>query len=241
MRMKAVAALVLVTAVGAGCATTTVTSDSPTFGQAPRPDRILVYAFATSPEEVQLDHSVSTMAWKLQGVTASAERQEVGRQVADKLADHLVEKLRALGLPAERATGGTPRDGIPTVVIEGQFLAIDEGSRMERVVIGLGAGKSQVRTAVQTIELFPGGSRLLDTFEIDAKSDSTPGMAETMGAGAAAGHLAASAAVSVGKAVGSEEFGADVDADALRTATKISTVLEDFFASQGWISQPSPD
>jgi len=220
-----------------GCATTAVTSESPTYGGAPKPQRILVYAFATAPEDVQLDHSLSAMAWKLEGVSASAERQEVGHAVADKLADHLVEKLRALSLPAERASGPAPRDGVPTVVIEGQFLAIDEGSRTERVVIGLGAGKSDVRTAVQTIEILPEGSRLLDTFEINAKSGASPGMAETMGAGAAAGHLAVSAAVSVGKSVASEEFGADVDADALRTATKVSTVLEDFFASQGWIGQ----
>ena len=33
-------------------------------------------------------------------------------------------------------------------------------------------------------------------------------------------------------------FGADVDADALRTATKISKVLADFFAGQGWIARP---
>lgn len=239
--MKSGLVLILMAALSGACATTQVTSESRTMGAGPRPQRVLVRSFATSPEDVKLDHSLTAMTWKLEGVSASAERREVGRQVADKLADHLVEKISALGLPAERLAGPAPRDGIPTVLIEGQFLAVDEGSRTERVVIGLGFGKSDVRTAVQTVELLPEGSRLLDTFEIDAKSDSTPGMAETMGAGAAAGHLAASAAVSAGKAVASEEFGANVDADALRTATKISKVLGDFFASQGWIAPPSND
>ena len=223
-----------------GCATTEVTSDSPTIGlSGPGPQRVLVYAFATSPEEVRLDHSLTTETWKLEGLSASSERQEVARKVSDALADHLVKKIQALGLPAQRASGPAPRDGVPTVVIEGQFLAIQEGNRTERVVIGLGAGKSDVRTAVQTIEILPEGSRLLDTFEIDAKSDSTPGMAETMGLGAVAGHLATSAAVSVTKSVASEEFGADVDADALRTATKISKVLATYFSEQGWIAPPS--
>jgi len=236
--MKAAATLFLVAVVTAGCATTQLTSQSQTLGGGPRPERVLVRTFATSPEDVKLDHSLTAMTWKLEGVTASAERGEVGRAVADKLADHLVEKIKALGLPAERLAGPAPRDGIPTVLIEGQFLAVNEGSRTARVVIGLGFGKSDVRTAVQTVELLPEGSRLLDTFEIDAKSDSTPGMAETMGLGAAAGHLATSAAVSVAKSVADESFGADVDADALRTATKISKVLGDFFASQGWIAPP---
>ncbi len=236
--MKSTALLVLLALVATACATTKVTSDYAAIERSPKPQRILVHTFATSPEDVKLDHSLTAMAWKLEGVTESAERREVGRAVADKLADHLVTKLQALGLPAERASGPPPRDGIPTLVIDGQFLAIQEGSRTARVVIGLGAGKSEVRTAVHAIEILPEGSRLLDTFEIDAKSDSTPGMAETMGVGAAAGHLAASAAVSAGKAVASEEFGADVDADALRTATKISKVLADFFAGQGWIAPP---
>jgi hypothetical protein len=237
--VKKAAFLILGVALGAGCATTKVSSEWAAIARSPKPQRILVQTFAASPEDVQLDHSLTTMAWKLEGTTESAERREVGRAVADKLADHLVTKIQALGLPAERASGPAPRDGVPTLVIEGQFLAIDEGSRTARVVIGLGAGKSEVRTAVHAIEILPEGSRLLDTFEIDAKSDSTPGMAETMGAGAAAGHLAASAAVSVAKSAADEEFGADVEADAARTAEKIAKVMGDFFASQGWIAQPA--
>jgi hypothetical protein len=226
--------LVALALVGSACATTKVEPEYAAIQRAPRPELILVHNFATTPDEVRLDHSLTAMTWKLEGLSASAEQQAVAKQVADKLADRLVEKIRALGIPAERAVG-VPHDSMRIVVIDGMFLTIDEGSRTKRVVIGLGAGKSHVRTAVHTIELLPGGSRLLDTFEVDAKSDSTPGMAETMGVGAAAGHLAVSAAVSAGKAVASEELGADVDADALRTATKISEVLADYFAGQGWI------
>jgi hypothetical protein len=125
------------------------------------------------------------------------------------------------------------------VVIDGQFLSIDEGSRTELVVIGLGAGKSEVRVAVHVVELLPEGSRLLDAFEIDAKSGSAPGMAETMGAGAAAGQLAVSAAVSVARAAVGEKFGDDVDADASRTASQISKLLARAFAREGWIAPPS--
>jgi hypothetical protein len=184
---------------------------------------------------VRLDHGVSAEVWKLQGIPESSERAEVGHKVADALADNLVKRIHELGLPAERASGPPPRDGVPTLVVDGQFLAIDEGSATARVVIGLGAGKSQVRTAVQVIEVLPEGSRTLDTFEVDAKSGSTPGMAETMGAGAAAGHLATSAAVSVAKSAASEKFGDDVEADARRTADQISKLLAGSFARQGWI------
>lgn len=230
-RLQLLPALVL---VATACATTKVEPEYAAIQRAPKPELVLVHAFATSPEAVKLDHSLTAQTWKLEGLSTSAEQQAVAKAVSDKLADRLVEKIRALGLPAERAVG-VPNDTMRILVIDGTFLTIDEGSRTKRVVIGLGAGKSQVKTAVHVVERFAGGSRLLETFEIDAKSDSTPGMAETMGVGAAAGHLAASAAVSAGKAVASEEFGADVDADALRTATKISEVLADYFAGQAWI------
>jgi hypothetical protein len=231
--------LAMLAASALACATTQVSDESASWGRAPKPERILVHAFATSPEEVRLDHSLTaTAAWKLEGVSASQEQQQVAHAVADALADDLVKKIQAFGLPAERGSGPLPRDGVPTVVIDGQFLAIDEGSRTARVVIGLGAGKSEVRTAVQVVELLPEGSRLLDTFEVDAKSGSTPGMAETMGAGAAAGHLAESAALSVAKSVASEKFGDDVDADARRSADQISKVLAASFARQGWLAAP---
>jgi hypothetical protein len=227
----------LALAAGLGCASTTVTGGSQYQGYLPRPQRILIFPFATSPEDVQLDWSPTAAgAWKLQGLSASAERQKVGRAVAEALARKLVTKVQALGLPAELATGPVPAPTGPTLAISGQFLAIDEGNRAERVVIGLGAGRSEVRTAVQVAELLPEGRRLVDQFEIDAKSGRKPGAAETMGVGAAAGHVAVSAAVTAAGTVASEALGDDVEADAERTAAKVATALQGFFERQGWVT-----
>ena len=232
----------LLIAGGLGCASTQVTSSTEYAGRLPKPERILVYRFAMAPDEVRLDHSVTAAAaWQLHGTTEAEEKDAVAGAVADTLAKELVKKIQALGLPAELAEGPPSIDGRPTLVIDGQFLSIDEGSRTARVVIGLGAGRSDVRTAVQVHEIIFAGRRLVDQFEIDAKSGATPGMAETMGAGAAAGHLATSAAVSVAKSVASEKFGDDVEADARRTATQISKVLATFFAREGWVPPPQAD
>jgi hypothetical protein len=78
--------------------------------------------------------------------------------------------------------------------------------------------------------------RVVDQFEIDARSGRRPGAAETLGAGAAAGTLATAAVVTAAASVGSEAFGDDVDADASRTADKIAGMLSDFFAQNGWIA-----
>jgi hypothetical protein len=229
--------LALALGLGSGCASTDVAMSSQYGGALPRPQQILVFPFATSPEEVQLDWSPTVIGvWKLQGLSSGQEQQDVAHAVARALAERLVTKVQALGLPAQLATGDPVPPPGGTLAITGQFLAIDEGNRAERVVIGLGAGRSDVRTAVQVSEVFPESRRLVENFDVDAKSGRKPGAAETMGMGAAAGHLAVSAAVTAAGTVASEAFGDDVDADAERTAAKIATVLQSLFQRQGWIA-----
>ncbi len=221
-----------------GCASTQVESTGPQYtGRLPRPEMILVYPFATSPEDVQLDSSPTVAgAWKLEGVSESSERREVARSVSDAVADHLVKKIQALGLPAARASDSPePRDGL-LLAVTGHFLSIDQGSRTERVTIGLGAGRSDVVTAVHVSAISPRGRRLVDQFEVDAKSGRKPGAAETLALGAGVGTLATAAVATAATTAGSEAFGADVDADARRTADKISGMLGDFFALHGWIA-----
>jgi len=223
----------------ASCGTTAVTQQSQYYGAVPRPSRIVVLPFVTSPEEVTLDRSPTVaLAWKSEGISASEERREVGRQVANALANELVTKIQELGLPAERSPVWPPPEWGSLLVIDGAFLSVDEGTRALRLTIGLGAGASDVRTAVQVYDVVSEGRRLVDSFDIDAKSGRKPGAAETMGAGAAAGHLAASAAVTVAGSVASEAFGDNVEADARRTAEKISKLLSNFFVQQGWIPPP---
>jgi len=236
-RMTAALTAALLLASGAGCASTKATEAVQYSGTLAKPSRIVVFPFATSPDEVQLDRSPTTMAWKLHGIPASTEREDVAQKVANALADKLVTKIQALGLPAERGVGTPSAAAYGSILaIDGQFLAIDEGSRTERVVIGLGAGRSNVRTSVQVVEIHPEGRRVVDEFDVDAKSGRKPGAAETMGVGAAAGNLAASAAVTAAGTVASEAFGDDVEADAERTAAKIAKLLGNFFAEQGWIA-----
>ena len=154
--------------------------------------------------------------------------------MADALANHLVTEIQALGLPARRASGPPP----PTTrsQFKGQFVSIDEGNQTERVVIGLGLGRTDVKTLTQVYDNRNGTNILVNQFGINAESGDKPGAAETMGAGAIAGHLAVSAVVSSGVAVGSEAFSANVDADADRTAKKIAAQFKDLCLTEGWIS-----
>ena len=202
----------------------------------PKPDRVLVYDFATSPGEVRLDRGLSAKVVEAsKGDPRTEQERELGSKVATALREHLIKSLRDLGLPAQRGMGTPPTDG-NSLLIEGQFISIDQGNRTERVVIGLGAGRSDVETHVQLQFARDGGDQALEKLDVTAKGGRTPGAAETLGVGALAGHLVVSAAVTTGAATVDETLTGTVEADAKRTASKIIKELKPFFARQGWIS-----
>src|SRR5437899_10422444 len=68
-------------------------------------------------------------------------------------------------------------------MVKGQFVSIDEGNRTERVLLGLGAGRTGVQASVQVYEITPEGMRNVESLQADAKSSYKPGMALMMGAG----------------------------------------------------------
>jgi Domain of unknown function (DUF4410) len=219
-------------------ACTSVQSQMETGGQTfPRPQVVVVESFAVSPAEVKVSEGLSD---EVRALTESGSRpsrteqeQQAGRQVAEAIADKLVVEIRDLGLQAERGSG-LPAGVQNAVLVTGQLISIDEGNEAERVAIGLGAGRSSVRAHVQVFELTPTSSRLIDTIEVDAKSGLTPGMAETMGAGALAGHLLVSTVVSSTMQVATETMSDSVVADADRAAKGIAKQLSGLFAQQGW-------
>jgi hypothetical protein len=205
----------------------------------PRPTLVVVETFAVAPDEVDLDGGLSAEivdAVKAEhGTSRSAQELQTGRQVSDAIATKLVAEIQDMGLSAQRGDGVPPgtRDAL---LIKGQLVSIDEGNRTERVIIGMGAGRSDVQVHAQVYQITPAGSTQIDRIEVDAKSGLTPGMAETMGVGALTGHLLVSAAVSGGAHVVSESVGANVVADADRSAKGLAKQLAVLFGQEGWVS-----
>jgi hypothetical protein len=225
--------------VMAGCAPTSVSVDKDYAGLLPQPKRILIYNFAVSPDEVVLDPGVKGL---VEGPQKPKTQEEltVGHQVADALARHLVIQLTKLGYAADRATGEVAPGTIDILLIQGQIYSINEGDRAERVVIGLGAGRSDVKAYTQVYEMAPSGRKLVEQLQTNAKSGYKPGMAETEGLSVAAGHWAAGLAVGAGLSVASEMYGANVEDDADRTAKDIAKQLNEVFSSRGWMPTMAP-
>jgi Domain of unknown function (DUF4410) len=216
------------------CARTSVQDVQVMASGLPRPSVVLVHPFAASGGVVTLSGGVLSRAMEAMENTPEAQqREQVARQVTQVLAQKLVKRIQDLGLPAELASAAAPAGG-STLSIEGQILSIDEGNPTRRMIIGLGAGSSEVRTLVQVYATTSDGRRLVEDFYTTVKSSRKPGMAETMGAGAAAGRVAESAAVSVG-VTALTAHSQTVEGDAEAAAKAIAKQLSSFFFQQGWI------
>lgn len=203
--------------------------------QTARPDRVLVGYFAISPDQVRLDQGIGARIVRMAGdqpPSALAMRAAQATQMA--LANRLVDDLRKYGLPAEHAE----RAAVPgtSLLVVGQIVGIDQGNRTRRVLIGLGAGKSTVSADMQLYYQAQGvAPRFMTAFEGQADSGHMPGAAGTMGAGAVAGSLAGSTAVSGVMHATAESRSAPDTQEASRLADGLARQIGEFAVSMGWI------
>jgi len=197
----------------------------------PRPSRILVHDFAVNDQEVKEYQGIMRQQPTIKDA-ATRERQ-LAQEVKDALAEELIDRLKPLGFVVERAAHGARATGTD-LVVDGQFLTVDEGNPLRRLVVGFGTGASTVQAQVQVYQA-PEARKLLE-FTTQSDSGKMPGAATTMGAGAVAaggvtaGMVAANAAVS-----GVKVYKSDVARMAADSGDQVARYLSEFFAKQGWI------
>jgi hypothetical protein len=216
-----------------GCARVSVENVNVRALGLPRPQMVYVHDFAVSADAVALDSGLGAQALEMAKGTETEDRIKIGKEIARIVSENLVNEIRVQGMPAQLA-GPMPGPG-PTMTIEGQFMSVDEGSRVKRMVVGFGAGASEVRILVQVYETTSEGRALVEDFYTTVKSSLKPGMGPRAGVGAAAGRAAAGAAASAGVGVVSARSHT-VEADAKAAAAEIAKELAKFFAEQGWIA-----
>ena len=191
-----------------------------------KPPVVLVYDFAVTPEEALTD---SFGTYSERAGEAESKEIQLAHATAVSLSEQLVAKLQKKGIAAERALD----DRAPPLhafVVRGQFLDVDKGSRLKRMVIGFGAGSSKLVARVQVYQAVPWGLRRIAEAEAVASGSKMPGMALPVGIAA----TVTSAVISGGMNVLKEVRGG-MDADAGRMAEQIAKRAEAYYRSQGWL------
>ena len=225
-----------------GCATAKVQDATVTgAGEAIRqqPDRVLVYDFAVSLEEVELNRS--PLAAAKRSVTGEAEvsdQMKVGHMAAAALANTLVTDLEKIGIQAARWHGPPPRPG-NMLLIEGAFLDVDQGNRLARTVIGFGAGGTELQTQVTGTFSQDGALEKLGEFNTVAKSKKMPGVATPAGIGAVSGVWMGVAVVGAASAV-SEALG-PLEGNIKDTSKQIAQYVGQRYVERGWLPAAALD
>jgi hypothetical protein len=140
----------LIAIIAMGCASASVApqkSAEPT--QASRPQRIYVRNFAVVAEDVKESHGLISQGERKFSSTPEQKRQmEIGHAAATELSGRLAKNLQDLGFTVDTQTGEVPVTG-DALLIEGQFVNVDEGAAGRRVMIGFGVGQSTLDSQVQ--------------------------------------------------------------------------------------------
>jgi hypothetical protein len=187
-----------------------------------RPDGVIVYDF-----EISGDGSKSL----------EEDARKAGEAAVTVVAEEVVARLKKHGIVATRATGTPPAGS--ALAIRGQFLDVDEGNRLARVVVGFGMGATEIHSMVQLKLVGPTGESEIDDFKVVAKGSKTPGIATPLGVGAATGMMVG--AVVVGAATAAKEVLGPLATNAEDTAKQIAERVTKVYVQEGWLPKEALD
>ncbi len=234
-RTSILAACLVATSLAAGCAQTDVSDrERPLATEAiATPGRVMVSDFASTHAAVPPDSAIAGL-YRQRATPQTPEEIDLGRRLGARVSARLIEELNENGIAAiAAATGPVPLPG--DAVIRGEFVSIDEGSRAKRMLIGFGAGSAELETLVEGYLVTSRGLVPLGSAQIETAGGRMPGMLVPMGAGAAAGNVARSAAISGASNILQEGGPEGLDAAAKRTAKEIAKEIVKAYEERGWM------
>ncbi len=234
-RTTVLAACLLAISLAAGCAQTNVSDRNSTRLSTiiAKPARVIVYDFASTPAAVPPDSAIAGL-YRQRATPQSREEIALGRRLGARVSARLVEELKKSGIAAVAvATGPVPHPG--DEVIRGEFVSIDKGSRAKRMLIGFGAGAAGLEILVEGYLVTATGLVPLGSAQIETAGGKMPGMLVPIGAGAAAGNVARSAAISGAGNVLQEAGPESLDGAAKRTAKAIAKAIVKAYKERGWM------
>jgi hypothetical protein len=201
----------------------------------PKPDRVVVYDFAVSKSVVQTDKTPG-IRQRMKVAHSSEDAatyagEQVEHQITKDMMKGLEKRLKTAGITVEKGTPETKLTG-NTLVIHGTITKLNQGHRLRRGTVGLGAGASNVETECQISMQTDGQAVLLSALTTKAKSGKKPGMAVTMGAGAAP--------AVAGGVTGATAHKSTPEGDASRTGSALAKHIANLMKTKGWIPAEAP-
>ncbi len=190
----------------------------------PKPEKILIYDFATDTTDVQVDKIQSLRPRHL--IAQDKSPDAIAASASKKFRLELTKKLEKTGIPVEHVAADTvPSEN--AMVIQGSFTSLKEGNKTERDTVGMGAGGADLEANVDVHLKTPTDTVLLSQFQTDTKPAKNAGAALPVVAGL-------NPAVAVTKSTVTDRK-KTLNAYASKTADATAKEIFKSMASQGWI------
>ena len=190
-----------------------------------KPDHILVYDFTYDPSVVKVDKSQEYRPRHM--IKGDEHATSVGDETAKKLASELVKELEKTGVPVQHmAADAAPPPG-NNLVVKGAFTAIKQGTKTERVVVGMGTGAADVATHIEVNYQTPQETVLISEFETNTSA------AKNVGAGVPVVMGINPAVAATKSTVGDRKKNAN--ADASKTADAAAQHITGAMSGLGWV------
>jgi hypothetical protein len=114
-------------------------------------------------------------------------------------------------------------------LIRGQFVRVNQGSRLLRGTVGFGAGATKLETQVQVYDLSTGSDQPFLTFSTTGGSNAEPGIIPSLATDPLSLIITA--------AGGAGNIAHGVTEDTNRTSREITATLSDYMYRSGWIPE----
>jgi hypothetical protein len=190
----------------------------------PKPDKILVYDLVADSSDVQVDASQKI---RPRHIIAGDEKPEaIAHKAQSVFSAELQKKLTKTGLSVQHVTDDTaPSDN--SLVVQGTFLALRQGMKTERVVVGMGTGSAALQAKVDVRLKTPTDMVMLSQFQTETTKAKNVGAAVPAAAGLNPAAVAAKSTITDRRKT--------LNAYASKTADASAGEILKAMAGQGWI------
>jgi hypothetical protein len=199
----------------------------------PTPVKVVIQDFASVGDIITDESTAARVHRRLSlrhGSDEDSTPEVLTQQVQASFSKALIDELGKVTIQSERACDGGDIPTATVLVVEGEFIAIDEGNKTQRIIVGFGRGASDIKTHVTVSSFTKGEKTVVLEFNLNSASGKKPGAVASMGAGSL---IAGAAAGDVG------DKKETVQADASRMAKTIAKQIEGLMIAHKWISPPS--
>jgi hypothetical protein len=202
------------------------------------PTEIVVRDFEFSPSAVRENASTLHRFIDLFRKSSAEERRtEIARGVDANLSEQAVKRLNQVGLWSTRIPDYSNAP-VPAniLLVTGRLLDVDEGNRLTRIALGLGAGESRLDAEVHVFRVADGGRAEVLAFTTHADSGKMPGLIPSLGVGQL--FIAPVTLLSRAKSAastGEKIYSSQVDRLATKTGDQVARYLSQYSATEGWI------